>query len=473
MEPQAPLAACPIAAPTPFASLLRRAAAFVIDGVMLYMAGYLLNRIARDGLLTLNPWLPWLGNLAALAYFAAAQGPIGKGRTLGKSVMSIVVTDAQGAPLDWVSSLRRTVPQQVAFLVVANPGLYCLAFPPAIRTSAGFALTLVMVLALMFVITLVFSISLHPHKRGWHDMWGGSYVTGDPVSQVFLAALATPLDVLSERKLAHYWKITIVLFIIASVAMAYRPIASMRSAEAQTIRTELTQLQADYPMGPYFLAAVQHPDPQMKKLFLDQVHSERQAAIDAGETAPTTDSLRTHMVNDGETTIIQCLRLNGPFAKADLDDPEIRNSVGNMRANLWAEWPQWLADRRREVADQIGASKDEKVRQQLQDLDDRLSQTDNRNFVVLLFEPFQLLIYTDTQPRGIIRGPADPAQGPLVYEEFSVARMQLPDGTQASRIGPSGVDQAPTTGTQSTPASTASPSVTSAPTATPAATATP
>lgn len=431
-ELQATLTTDAIQTPKPFAGIFRRAAAFLIDGVTLYMVAYLLDKVARDALLAFNPWLPWLAHIAALAYFTAAQGPIGKGRTIGKSIMSIVVVDAQGQPLDWVAALRRTLPQQVVFLVIANPDLYCLAMPASMRTSAGFMMTLLMIVALMFVITLLFSIGLHPHKQGWHDVFGGSYVVSDPPSQAFFTSLAGPLDPINERKLAHYWKITLGLFILTSLTMLYRPIVSFRSDDAQSARQELTTLQADYPLGPYFLATVRHPDPQTKEYFIEQVRHQRQLAADQGNDVPTTESLRANMIDDGETAIVQCLRVQGAFDEADLADPDLNQSLQVMRAQLWQEWPQWRLERDQRLAATAESTKNAKEGQRLQAASAMAGQTEYRTFVALLFEPLQVLAHNHIEVRGIVRGPADPAEGPLVFENFSQVRQRQLDAIKAT-----------------------------------------
>ena len=88
---------------------LARVAALVIDLFVLYLAGQGLLRAAFDQLLPLG-WLgPWLGLLAATVYLSVCGTGLTQGRTLGKAVMRMRVSDIAGPDLPAARAVKRAV----------------------------------------------------------------------------------------------------------------------------------------------------------------------------------------------------------------------------------------------------------------------------------------------------------------------------------------------------------------------------
>ena len=93
--------------PAPFASLWRRAAAFLVDGVVLGLVGHALGLVLFDTFVRLGPWGRVVGFGVALAYFVSQESGRGGGQSLGKRLLRIRVVDAQGRALDPARSVAR------------------------------------------------------------------------------------------------------------------------------------------------------------------------------------------------------------------------------------------------------------------------------------------------------------------------------------------------------------------------------
>lgn len=165
-----------------FAGFVPRAAALAIDLVLIRFLGYTLDLAARETLLLLGPALPFLSAVAAFLYFWLANGPLGGGATIGKSILNLRVVDAGGRPLDALASLKRTTLQFPHIAAFTYTFLAAGRLAPELRV-AGLQVLQVAVNALLM--TNVVSIVTHPQRRGWHDLAAGSYVTPDPLPETF------------------------------------------------------------------------------------------------------------------------------------------------------------------------------------------------------------------------------------------------------------------------------------------------
>jgi uncharacterized RDD family membrane protein YckC len=81
------------------AGFWRRAGAFMIDALLLGLAGHLLSLFMREQFEALGAWGRALGFIIALAYFGTMESRIFQGRTFGKLALDIKVVAADGAPL--------------------------------------------------------------------------------------------------------------------------------------------------------------------------------------------------------------------------------------------------------------------------------------------------------------------------------------------------------------------------------------
>ena len=82
----------------PFAGFWRRVAAFLVDALILALAGHLLGLVLFDVFVRLGPWGPCVGFVVALGYFLP-QECARRGQSLGKRLLRIRVVDAWGRAL--------------------------------------------------------------------------------------------------------------------------------------------------------------------------------------------------------------------------------------------------------------------------------------------------------------------------------------------------------------------------------------
>jgi uncharacterized RDD family membrane protein YckC len=115
--------------PVPPAGLRRRAVAFLVDGLVLGLLGYVLGLLFFDILVRLGPWGRGFGFAVALAYFVP-QESVG-GQSLGKRLLGIRVVDARGRALGHARSTAR-------FAILGVPYfLNGAALPTSVTTLAG------------------------------------------------------------------------------------------------------------------------------------------------------------------------------------------------------------------------------------------------------------------------------------------------------------------------------------------------
>jgi uncharacterized RDD family membrane protein YckC len=374
----------------PFAGVLPRAGAFLIDCFALYFIARLLGSL-RPGILGLNPWLPWLGHLVALAYFWIGDGPLAKGATLGRVILNLHVVDAGGRPLTWGASLRRALLKQCVLFINLNPPYYALGLAP-IYHAVLMGLSVLSAVSLTLLITLVLGIALHPRKRAWHDLWAGSYVTAEPTPASFRATLDAGPDILAERKMAMHLRMTLIFFVLAASAMLFGPVYNMFQPRVRKQGSAIAAAQRAAHPAPYVVTSAGFPDYAIRDEIEKMIRDARHAAEVAKEAVPTTDSLRAKFSIDAETIYADLIRRQGAFAPADLNDPALRAAIERLRRNLWAQWRA---------------------------LDDTATRPPARQFVAQLFEPFQILFYNSLHSFRLcakVHGPADPQAGALTFE---------------------------------------------------------
>ena len=166
MSSASPTDAAPIA---PFAGFWRRVAAFLVDGLILGLVGYMLGLALFDFFVRLGPWGRCVGFGVALAYFVAQESGRGSGQSLGKRLLRIRVVDAQGRALTPARGAAR-------FAVFGVPYfLNGATLPMRVSTFAGgvpfMALALGGLLALAYL--LVFN---RRTRQSMHDLSVGAFV---------------------------------------------------------------------------------------------------------------------------------------------------------------------------------------------------------------------------------------------------------------------------------------------------------
>ena len=400
----------------PFAGLLPRLGAFIGDCAVLYFGAKLLDGVTRPALLSLNPALPWLGQLLAFLYFWIGNGPLTGGRTPGKMLMQLQVVGPGGLPIAWDAALRRALIEQCVFFVAVNPDFFAIIFPSNLRFAISVTLALLAVVALAMGIALALSIAMHPRKRGWHDLWAGSYVTRTPLPANFIPIVNGEPDPLTRQRMKMNLRWTLAFWLIAAITLLLQPVKTYFQSEYRQGFQEIARIQKSIPFAPYTLIHTDFPSTETREEFLRTVGMGRERARIKGEAVPTTESLRSRFVIDGEGIYSQFFRKSGTFSPADLADPEFRASMEQLRRDLWNEWRE-----RKLPASAVNST---------------TSTVQARHYDALLFEPMQLLLYNNTVLRAKIHGPADPAQGGLIYEEFTPSQAPKADTTETTSSMP-------------------------------------
>ena len=85
----------------------RRLLAFMVDGLLLGLVGFISGLFLFDPLAKLGGWGRLIGFIIALAYFGILNSAIGKGQTVGKRLMKICVVDRTGRHISLARSLLR------------------------------------------------------------------------------------------------------------------------------------------------------------------------------------------------------------------------------------------------------------------------------------------------------------------------------------------------------------------------------
>lgn len=152
------------------AGFWRRLAAFVIDGILLGIAGVILGALLFDTFARMGAYARLIGFAIALAYFGICNSRIGGGQTLGKRLFGVRVVDSHDQPLSLPRSLLRYVVLGIPFFangLPINPTL-------ALSTPLGYLLALV-VFGGMFAIVYLYVFNRRT-RQSLHDLAVGSYV---------------------------------------------------------------------------------------------------------------------------------------------------------------------------------------------------------------------------------------------------------------------------------------------------------
>ena len=380
-----------------FTGFLPRLGAFLIDGAVLYFGSYLLHEGMRAPLLYLNPWLPWLGHAAALVYFWLPTSPIGSGQTPGMMVLKARVVNAEGGGLSWSASFKRALLKQMVLFVLNFPLYYVLILPYSLRSGALVGLAILHFACLTLAIALALSVGMHPYKRGWHDLWAGSYVTPRPTPEGFAHVLNEEPDPIVQSRLRMHGKMTFLFWLLATIAILLQPMKSYTLPEFKAQSRRIQEIQALHPIDSHEVMLLAQPSVEDIEELRKAIQNMRARALERGQDVPSTDSLQAKAVFDGETIVVQSYLRHGRFRPESLSDPAFQEKVEDLRHAAWAQWQARLREN----------PNDENSR----------PLPAARRFVLVLYEPFMIL-FNRSILRGKVEGPADPAEGDLDFEHI-------------------------------------------------------
>jgi uncharacterized RDD family membrane protein YckC len=150
-------------------SLWRRIIAFLIDSMVVGIAGTLIALPFFDFFSRLGVWGRLVGFCLSVPYFVLLNSRIGNGQTLGKRAMHLQVVDANGEPISVSKSFIR-------YLVLSGPFFLDELTLPVTRTPQIVMYLLTTVVFGLGAITTYLVLFNRRTRQGVHDLTVGSYV---------------------------------------------------------------------------------------------------------------------------------------------------------------------------------------------------------------------------------------------------------------------------------------------------------
>lgn len=156
--------------PSPIGGFWRRAAAFVIDMLLLGGVGMALGAVAFDALAALGAWGRVVGFAVAWPYFGLMASRLGGGQTVGKRLCGLRVRGVDGAALSPARGLLRATVLMLPWLLNS-----LLSDPELLDHPVPLLLTSMLVIggALVLIYLAAFN---RPSRRSLHDWVAGSVV---------------------------------------------------------------------------------------------------------------------------------------------------------------------------------------------------------------------------------------------------------------------------------------------------------
>ncbi|MFH0794675.1 MAG: RDD family protein [bacterium] len=165
------------ALPPQVAGFWLRGFAFGADIVFLVFLGYMANLLMHDQVLALGKAGNYVGLAAGILYFLLCNGPVGRGRTLGKILLQCRTRAADGQPLTWRGAAVRLLIQfQIVLPSFVEEALIAVLGD---TIFARFLASVVGVLSLGLLLATVASVIFDPYRQGFHDWAANSFVQQD------------------------------------------------------------------------------------------------------------------------------------------------------------------------------------------------------------------------------------------------------------------------------------------------------
>lgn len=216
--------------PLPVAGFWSRLLAFGLDWIILRFAFYGLALVAREPLLSLGPWAARLSALLMFAYFWLGDGPVGKGRTLGKWIFSLRVIQAEdGAVLSYKRAALRAI---VLFptIVWANYFILPTTLPfPDTPATLWAAILLSLGVFLSLYLAQLIHTAFNPTRQGFHDVAAHSLVIGaehDETTWEKLQEIAGMAGMQRVRRAHHSGMITLLATLVLFGFYTHREVRS-------------------------------------------------------------------------------------------------------------------------------------------------------------------------------------------------------------------------------------------------------
>lgn len=151
----------------PMAGFWMRTAALLLDLIFLRFFLYALVFLGKEFFFQLGSSSVFVGLIIILGYFALLDGPLGKGKTIGKALLNITVRNYDAQLLEPGAALLRSV---ICLNVFVLSVLIGIAFKQIETQAQLFALNLFSAFIWGFLIANSILIGVHPLKQGIHDL---------------------------------------------------------------------------------------------------------------------------------------------------------------------------------------------------------------------------------------------------------------------------------------------------------------
>lgn len=162
----------------PVAGFWARGLAFVADAMLLGALFYVLIFAAKEALFALGRWNMPLSALLIVAYFVIGDGPIGKGRTVGKFLSGVRIADYAGQPLQWGPAILRVLLKTQIVLLQIPVILTMESLEQSIHVEYWKIIVVLVIYSATLLATLFFAIhmGLSPLKQAPYDVMARSLV---------------------------------------------------------------------------------------------------------------------------------------------------------------------------------------------------------------------------------------------------------------------------------------------------------
>lgn len=210
----------------PVAGFWVRCIAFILDVILLHFFAYAMVFVLKEQLLALGKVAPYLGLAIIFCYFWLANGPVGKGKTIGKTLFNITTLRYDGQPLELKEALIRTL-VQLSFLLLVLV-VIPLFFGNILSQTARMMSHSVETLAMAFLIANAVLIGVQPFKQGFHDLLARSYVAKDPARLSEERLVGTPDERMAKWRRSAFQSagIAFIVVLVISLYNVYRNIYS-------------------------------------------------------------------------------------------------------------------------------------------------------------------------------------------------------------------------------------------------------
>ncbi len=272
----------------PVSGLLIRMLAFVLDIFLIISALHLISRNLVDTLWAMGEWSNYLGGMLTFAYLVLFNGPFGRGRTIGKMIVGIQVTDYDGRPPTYAQAIIRTVVLIPIFVLGPLTEFF---LGPATTAMQDYVKTLLTLFPFWAIILgTVLTVAFNPFKQGLHDYFAQTLVRpiapkDQPVpSFEDLTEQVGSTWTKFPRQPQYSGGISALMFISLFAFLAH---PSMQPADARAAQDARYQLA----LIPGLERALIRLEPIPAEDFYAGVRSEEEAQIEPAPDAPTLEEL--------------------------------------------------------------------------------------------------------------------------------------------------------------------------------------